>query len=182
MSDSRLRPTLVLPIAGARLRPWQLTDAAALTACANDEGVAQNLRDTFPFPYHMEDARWYLEFVATTNSPDLHLAIEVDGAAGGGISIIFKNDVERRSAEIGYWLGRRYWGRGIMTAAAQALTDYTFAHFDVCRLFAGVFAHNTASARVLEKCGYELEGRLRKSITKKGQTIDSLLYAIVNEQ
>lgn len=180
MSESRLRPTLVLPVAGTRLRPWQLTDVAALTACANDAGVAQNLRDTFPHPYGPEDARWYLELAATTTAPDVHLAIEVDGAASGGISIIFKNDVDRRSAEIGYWLGRRYWSRGIMTAAVQALTDYMFAHFDVCRLYAGVFAYNLASARVLEKCGYELEGRLRKSITKNGQTIDSLLYAKIS--
>ena len=180
MADSRLRPTLVLPVAGTRLRPWQLADATALTACANDEGVAQNLRDTFPYPYRAEDAHWYLEFVATASSPDVHLAIEVDGEAGGGIRVIFKDDVDRRSAEIGYWLGRRYWGRGIMPAAVCALTEYTFANFNVCRLYAGVFAHNAASARVLEKCGYELEGRLRKSITKNGQTIDSLLYAKTN--
>ncbi|WP_324673744.1 GNAT family protein [Hymenobacter sp. GOD-10R] len=182
MSDSRRRPTLILPVAGTRLRPWQLSDASTLTACANDEGVAQNLRDTFPYPYLLEDARWYLEAVATANSPDIHLAIEVEGAAGGGISIIFQHDVDRRSAEIGYWLGRSYWGRGIMTAAVRVLTEYTFASFDVCRLYAGVFAHNAASARVLEKGGYELEGRLRKSITKNGHTIDSLLYAVVNEQ
>ncbi|OUJ70224.1 GNAT family N-acetyltransferase [Hymenobacter crusticola] len=182
MPESRRRPTLVLPVAGVRLRPWQLADAPALVACANDESVAQNLRDTFPHPYLPEDARWYLETVATAHAPDIHLAIEVAGSAGGGISVIFKEDVDRRSAEIGYWLGRPHWGRGIMTAAVEALTKYTFVEFNICRLYAGVFAHNTASARVLEKCGYELEGRLRKSITKNGQTTDSLLYAIVNEQ
>ena len=97
--------------------------------------------------------------------------------ASGGISIVFQEDVERRSAEIGYWLGRRCWGRGIMTAAVQTITEYTFANFDTCRLYASIFARNTASARVLEKSGYELEGRLRQSITKNGQTMDSLLYA-----
>jgi RimJ/RimL family protein N-acetyltransferase len=76
-------------------------------------------------------------------------------------------------------VGERFWGRGITTAAVVALSEYSFAHFDLCRLYAVVFASNAASARVLEKAGYELEARLRKSITKDGQTMDALLYAII---
>ena len=89
--------------------------------------------------------------------------------------------VNRRSAEIGYWLGEPFWGQGIATKAVGALTDYAYAHLDLIRLYATVFEWNPASARVLEKAGYAHEGRLRKSVTKDGKIIDQLLYAIVRE-
>lgn len=179
MSVARPRPTLDLPLRGARLRPWQTTDAPALAQAANDRSIWRNLRDVFPHPYQREDAEWYINFVAQEGAPDLHLCIEVDGTAAGAISILFQQDVSRRSAEIGYWLARPYWGRGIMTSAVQVITTYAFAHFDLCRIYAQVFAPNLASAQVLVKAGYELEGRLRKSVTKDGQTMDALLYANV---
>jgi RimJ/RimL family protein N-acetyltransferase len=87
--------------------------------------------------------------------------------------------VFRRSAEIGYWLGEEYWGRGIVTEALRAVTDYAFATFDLCRLSAGVFEWNPGSMRVLEKAGYELECRSHKSVTKDGQTIDEFIYVSV---
>lgn len=89
--------------------------------------------------------------------------------------------MHRRSAEIGYWLGEPFWGRGIATAAVIAVTGYAFTRHDLVRLHAGVFEWNPASARVLEKAGYSLEGRLRKSVTKNGETIDQLLYATIRE-
>jgi RimJ/RimL family protein N-acetyltransferase len=89
--------------------------------------------------------------------------------------------VDRRSAEIGYWLGEEFWGRGIVTEALIAVTDHAFANHDLCRLFAHVFDWNPASARVLEKAGYAFEGRMRKSVTKEGQTIDQLMYAMIRE-
>ncbi|GAA3937393.1 GNAT family N-acetyltransferase [Hymenobacter algoricola] len=172
-----LRPTLALSVAGARLRPWAVADAASLTTQANDRGVWQNLRDVFPYPYSLADAQGYLRFVSAPDSSDIHLAFEVDGAAVGSISILFQADVHHRSAEIGYWLGRAHWGRGIATAAVQAVSDYAFAYFDICRLYASVCDRNEGSVRVLLKAGYELEGRLRQSITKNGETMDALLFA-----
>ena len=172
-----LRPTLELSGAGGRLRPWAATDAGSLTAQANDRGVWQNLRDVFPYPYSLADAQGYIDFVSAPASPDIHLAFEVEGAAVGSISVLFQSDVHHRSAEIGYWLGQAYWGRGLATAAVRAVSDYAFAHSDICRLYATVCARNTGSARVLEKAGYQLEGRLRQSITKNGETMDALLFA-----
>nr|WP_262908670.1 GNAT family protein [Hymenobacter translucens] len=159
------------------MRPWQPADTPVLAHHANDAGIAENLRDVFPHPYSPADAEWYIGFVSEPDSPDLHLAIEVDGEACGSISVLFQADVYRRSAEIGYWLGRQQWGRGIATAAVQALCSYAFAHFDLVRIYAGVFASNPASKAVLTKAGFELEGRLRNSVTKGGRTMDSLLYA-----
>jgi RimJ/RimL family protein N-acetyltransferase len=103
----------------------------------------------------------------------------VAGEAVGSISLLFKHDVSRRSAEIGYWLGRAHWGRGIATAAVQSLAEYGFTQHDLARVYAVVFAHNDASGRVLEKAGFTLEARLRRAITKDGQTMDGLLYALV---
>ena len=89
----------------------------------------------------------------------------------------------RRSFEIGYWLGRAYWGRGIMTEAVSAVTGWLFdAHPDVVRVWAGVFAWNPASARVLEKAGYTFEARLRKSVFKDGQLGDKLIYARLRDE
>lgn len=181
MNSLLLRPLLYLPGTGACLRPWRATDAASLERHANDRGIWQNLRDTFPHPYAAEDAAYFLSLVAD-NDRDLHLAFEVGGEAVGSIGVHFKSDVRRRSAEIGYWLGRAHWGKGLATQALQLVSDYVFAHFDVCRLYAVVFEPNAASARVLEKSGYVLEGTMRQSILKEGRMLDSLLYAKIKEQ
>jgi len=109
----------------------------------------------------------------------IYFAFIVEGSAVGGIGLVLKDDVFRRSAEIGYWLGEGYWGRGIATEAVRALTEYAFVTFDLCRLHAGVFEWNPASMRVLEKAGYTLEARHRKNVTKDGETIDRLVYALV---
>jgi RimJ/RimL family protein N-acetyltransferase len=174
-----LRPTLELPGLNARLRPWHPTDAAALASHANDADIARYLRDVFPHPYDLADAQFYLGLVTDPASEELTVAIEVDGEAAGSISLLFQRDISRRSAEIGYWLGRRFWGRGLATAAVRALSDYGLAQFDLVRLYATVYAPNLASARVLEKAGYALEGRMRQAVTKHEQVLDALLYARV---
>ena len=112
---------------------------------------------------------------------DTTFAIEVDGEASGGIGLRIQTDVARRSAEIGYWLGEAHWGRGIMTEAVRELTAYGFQHFDLVRIYALVFEWNPTSMRVLEKAGYRFESRRRKAVTKEGQTIDDVVYAIVRE-
>jgi ribosomal-protein-alanine N-acetyltransferase len=90
-------------------------------------------------------------------------------------------DVERVSAEIGYWLGQPYWGRGIMSAAVRGATVYAMQKFALTRIYALPFATNTASARVLEKAGYTLEGRLRRSGIKEDVVMDQLMYAITDQ-
>ncbi|HEX8656553.1 MAG TPA: GNAT family protein [Hymenobacter sp.] len=174
------RPTLVLPVPGARLRPWQSSDATALARHGNDRSIWLNLRDRFPHPYSVADAEEYIAFVTSEEGHrDLHLCVEVDGEAVGTISLLFKQDVSRRSAEVGYWLGRAHWGQGIATAAVCNLVDYGFAHYDLARIYALVFSHNAASGRVLEKASFTFEARLRQAVTKDGQTMDGLLYALV---
>ena len=104
-------------------------------------------------------------------------AIEVNGEAAGGIGIELHTDVERVSAEIGYWLGRCHWNKGIATEALVAVTAESFKRFDITRLYALPFADHIASVRVLEKAGYVREGHLRQSAIKDGQIRDQLLFA-----
>jgi RimJ/RimL family protein N-acetyltransferase len=162
------------------VRSWERRDRDAIVRHANNRNVSINLRDRFPYPYTINDARTWLDIVAGIK-PETNFAIDVAGEAVGGIGFTLQPDVGHRSAEIGYWLGEAFWGRGITTDALRAVTDYAFAKFDICRIFAHVFEWNGASARVLEKAGYTLEGRLRKSVTKNGQTIDQLMYAVIRD-
>jgi len=164
----------------ASVRSWKWSDVEAIVRHANNRNVWINLRDRFPYPYTASDARRWLESVVGFQ-PETNFAIAVGDEAVGGIGFSIQYDVARRSAEIGYWLGEEVWGRGIATDALLAVTDYAFANFDLCRLYANVFAWNPASARVLEKAGYSFEGRLKRSVTKDGQTIDQLMYAIIRD-
>jgi RimJ/RimL family protein N-acetyltransferase len=160
------------------LRAWKPGDEESLVRHANNRAIWRNLRDAFPHPYTLADAKRWIE-IANPTEQITNFAIVVEGAAVGGIGLVLKDDVFRRSAEIGYWLGEDYWGRGIATEAARAVTDYAFATFDLCRIFAGVFEWNPASMRVLEKAGYEFECRMKRSVTKDGETIDEFIFAVI---
>ena len=174
----RVQPTdrVHLVLGGLVLRPWASEDEASLVQHANNHRIWRNVRDRFPHPYTLNDAKLWIK-IAHRDTTMLNLAMEVDQQAVGGLGIVFKDDVYRRSAEIGYWLGETYWNRGLTSRAVEALSTYVFEHFDITRLYAGIFEHNVASARVLEKAGYVFEARLRQSVTKDNQTMDELIYA-----
>ena len=97
--------------------------------------------------------------------------------AAGGVGFQPMTDVNRRTAEIGYWLGASYWGRGIATEAVTLVTDWAFAAHEFLRIFAQPFAGNLASRRVLEKAGYQLEGTMRCSAVKDGEVRDQCMFA-----
>jgi RimJ/RimL family protein N-acetyltransferase len=158
------------------VREWQPTDRRSLLRHADDAAVARNLTSRFPHPYTEADADAWLTH-ATTQGPVTHWAIDVGGDAVGGIGFERGALEHSKSARFGYWLSRAFWGRGIMTAAVRATVAHVFDTFDLERLEAPVFAWNPASMRVLEKCGFEREGVLRRSIFKEGQLIDAVLYA-----
>ncbi len=157
------------------MREWSLEDLQPLVRNANSREIWIHLRDRFPHPYLEEHGRNFLEHI-TTQAPPMVWAIEVDGEAAGGIGLEPQTDVERVSAEIGYWLGQRYWGRGIVTEALVAVTGAAFQRFDLLRIFALPFADNPGSIRVLEKAGYALEGRLPQSTIKDGRVRDQLMF------
>jgi ribosomal-protein-alanine N-acetyltransferase len=160
------------------LREWRWEDKPSLMRNANNIKVARMVKDRFPYPYDETAADNWLQAVVG-DFPQTNFVIVVKDQAVGGIGFESPGDIFKRSAEIGYWLGENYWNQGIMTETVKAVTAYAFQNFDLCRLYAGVFAINSASVRVLEKAGYQFEGRLKKSITKFGRTFDQLLFAKV---
>jgi RimJ/RimL family protein N-acetyltransferase len=166
---------------GARclVRPWRAADIRPLVRCANNPNVSRQLRDRFPNPYTPADARAFIDSVSRMR-PATTFAIEVDNEPVGGIGFSPGSDVERYSAEIGYWLGEQYWGRGIVADALSLVTAYAFRECGMLRLFALPFADNARSIRVLEKAGYQREGILRSSSVKFGKPRDQALYAKVN--
>ena len=158
------------------IRPWRLDDAESLVRHANNRKIWLAVRDLFPHPYTTQDAHEFLQR-AISQPPEMKFCVEIEGGAVGGIGVHPGQDVYRHTATVGYWLGEKFWGRGIMTEVVTAVTDFCFDNFPFRRISAEVFANNPASARVLEKAGFTLEGRLKNHILKDGEVLDSLLYA-----
>lgn len=162
------------------LRPWDLGDAPSLVRHADSYRVWRGVRDRFPHPYTRAEADDWIAF-ARRQEPQTQFAIEVLGEAVGGIGLQLRSDIERCSAEVGYWLGESAWGRGVATVAVRAITRYGFEELGLTRVFAVPFTHNPASTRVLEKAGYVREGVMRRSAIKEGVVHDQVLYAITDQ-
>lgn len=164
------------------LRDWTEADAAALAQLANDRRIWLGLRDAFPHPYGLADARRFIA-LASAMAPRTYFAIVDSGALAGGIGYTLHTDVERVGAEVGYWIAVQSWGRGIATAALRQLTALAFTrHPDLRRLYAVPYTTNAASARVLEKAGYTCEGTLRESAIKDGRVLDQFMYSILRRE
>lgn len=160
------------------IRNWDLTDAQSLTENANNRNVWINLRDTFPHPYIFENAVEWLSFI--TNIEDKTIfAIEHNGKAIGGIGYHPQEDVQRFSAEIGYWIGEEHWNKGIISEVLPEFCDFIFNTTEIIRLYAFVYEWNAASSKVLEKSGFTCEGILKKYAFKDGKFLDAFLYAKV---
>jgi RimJ/RimL family protein N-acetyltransferase len=157
------------------IRQWKTDDANNLVKYANNIHIWNNLRNYFPHPYTMEHANSWIDnsFVA---SPLINFAIDLDGEAIGGIGLIFNTDVYVLSAEIGYWIGEEFWGKGITTEAIRQMVEYSFYYFDIVRIYAEVFENNKASMRTLEKNGFYLEGVRRKSVFKNNAIMDDYIW------
>lgn len=160
-----------------RLRPYRLTDVEALRALADDPLVSRWMPAGFPYPYTRVNAiAWVC--AALAGDPPAHYIIEADGEFAGSVGAMPRGGEKSGCAEFGYWLGRRFWGRGIASDAARMLADYALSEArGLRRLEATVFAPNAASSRVLEKAGFRLEGRLRDGYVQRDGTLcDGLLY------
>ena len=164
-----------------RLREWKLTDIVSLVKHINNEKIWNNVRDELPYPYTMLDADNYIRVVQAQPYVQ-NFAIEVAREAVGGVGIVPLTDVERLSAEVGYWLGEDYWGRGIASEAVALLVDYVFRETGIIRLFASVYEYNPASMKVLEKVGFTRQAILRDAAIKNGRVIDMYYYDLVKRE
>lgn len=159
------------------LRPWRIEDLESLVKFANNYEIAKNMTDKFPYPYSVENGKFFID--SATKTPPFHiLAITIDDQAVGGIGIHPQTDIHSKNAELGYWLAEPFWGQGIITRAIQQMVNYGFKTFDINRIFARPFGSNIASQRVLEKAGFLLEARFEKTLLKNGEFIDELVYAV----
>ena len=162
------------------LRDWKMEDAASVAHYANNEKIASNLRDAFPYPYTVADANCYIiSCIDDSVGRKLCRAIEVDGKAVGSIGIFLGTDVYRKSAELGYWLAEQYWNKGIMTSAVKQICKEAFERFDICRIYAEPFAHNVPSRMVLERAGFVLEGVMKQGVVKHNIVYDYCMYALL---
>src|SRR5215475_3094499 len=167
-------------LAHCAVRSWRPDDLGSLVANADNRKIWLNLRDRFPHPYTRRAGREFIR-LAMSQRPETMFAIAVDDQAVGGIGFTVLTDVERVSAEIGYWLGEPFWGRGIVTEALVAVTQYAIDACRLTRIYALPFASNKGSCRVLEKAGYAVEARLRRSAIKDGRIVDQVQYAFIVE-
>jgi RimJ/RimL family protein N-acetyltransferase len=169
-----------IPGARSLLRPWRADDRASLLAHIDDIEVARNL-SRVPHPYTEADAEAWLRVATADPPPAGTWAIDVEGEAVGTIALERGAGVEERSYEVGYWLARRYWGRGIVSEALAAVTAAAFAEPETIRVFAPVFSWNGASMRVLEKAGYRREAVLVRSGYRDGTVFDRVVFAITRD-
>lgn len=168
-----------LSLKKCELRTLKLEDAESIAANGNNLKIAAKMRDVFPSPYKTETAKAWINMNLLPDNKDWVNAIVVNGKAVGVASILFKTDIYQHCAEVGYWIGEEYWGKGIVSEAVKALVDYTLENTEVIRLYAEVFDNNKASARVVEKAGLIYECTHKKAIIKNGEIMDSHIYTII---
>ena len=159
-----------------KLSPWKDDNIEQLLKIANNKKIADNMRDRFPHPYTREAGIAFIKESKEEN-PTKIFAIEMDGIPIGSIGIFPGMDVYRKSAEIGYWIGEEYQGKGIATIAVKEIINYGFATWDLNRIYAKVFGPNITSQRVLTKVGFKFEAKTEKAVFKNNQLLDELIFA-----
>jgi RimJ/RimL family protein N-acetyltransferase len=162
------------------LRPFALEDAPAVRALAGDRAIASTTLN-IPHPYGEDDARTWIATHARRFAADQEVVLAVtlrdSGEPIGAIGLVIARRHDR--AELGYWVGRKHWGRGYASEAARALLDYGFRELRLNRIEAMHFARNPASGRVMRKIGMQREGTCRQHVKKWGRYEDTEQYAIL---
>ena len=165
------------------LRPFELSDALRVQLLAGDRAVAAATKN-IPHPYEDGVAeKWiglHAERFARSEEVVLAITVKQSGELVGAIGLILKLDQEH--AELGYWIGTPYWGRGYCTEAARAVLSYAFTELHLNRVHAHHFSNNLASGRVMQKIGMRHEGCLRQHVKKWGEFVDEEAYGILSSE
>lgn len=156
-------------------KPHTIEFAKEFAKLKNVPEILNNGYDKTPNPYTEKDA---IEFIEQQigKDPQEHFLIYWNNEVAGEIGITLKDDVFRLNAEIGYFITKPFWGKGLATKAVKKMTEYTFANFDVIRIVAGVFDFNKSSMKVLEKNDYYLESVRKNAVIKNGKIIDDYIW------
>jgi len=161
-----------------RLRTFEKEDQIPMAMLCNNRNIWNNLRDFIPSPYTESDARQFIDY-CLSEDPARTFAISREGIFCGTIGLVLQQDVYRLSAELGYWIGEAFWGKGIATEAVKLITKYGFEELGLIRIHAGVFDFNTASRRVLEKAGFSLESIHKQAVIKNDRICDEYRYCLL---
>jgi RimJ/RimL family protein N-acetyltransferase len=156
------------------LRKFEARDEDLLVSYLNDEELTHFLSTRIPQPYTHVSASWW---VNTGSTIGIVYAIIYNGILVGSISAIPGEFEKQRTAEVGYWVARAYWGQGIASSALEEFTQRVFESTNLIRLYASVFEENLASVRVLSKCGYKLDAVLQSAIYKNGSVFNELHFS-----
>lgn len=160
------------------IRKWELSDARDLAEALSNTKVQDNPRDGLPYPYTEQDGKDYISAMLSADENDTFaFAIVTDGKVIGSIGAFRQGNIHRQTAELGYYIAEKYWGKGFMTEAVKQLCEYVFTHTDIVRIYAEPFAYNIGSCRVLEKAGFQYEGTLRSNAVKNGKLLDMKMYS-----
>ena len=165
-----------------QIRRWKEEDASHLASIISDPRVQEGIRDGIPNPYTEEDALEYIRSVSNADRNQVFsFAITAYGNVIGSISAFRLDNVNKFTAELGYYLAPSQWNKGLMTQAVNQLCSYVFNNSDLRRITAEVFSFNHASCRVLEKCGFHLDGILYDNVYKNGKMCDSVIYGMTKK-
>ncbi len=168
-----------LAVPDHRLRPYQPDDIVRLCALADDPAIWDRLTDLFPRPYDIEAAIRWVGRQRELDPPQNLVVAGPDGLVGGVGVILSPVPNFRHDGELGYWIGRPHWGRGLATAALQAFLPWAAETHGLARFTARTFADNLASRRVLEKCGFVQEGVMRGAVRKGGRQLDMVSHGLL---
>lgn len=166
-----------------KIRKWKLSDAKDLAVALSDLRVHENLRDGIPYPYTEQDGVNYISaMLSSDENKTFAFAVTADDKVIGSITVFRQENIHRLTGEIGYYIAEEYWGKGIMTEIVKQTCKSVFEKSDIVRIYAGVFARNIASCRVLEKVGFCCEGTLRSGAVKNGEVLDVKMYSLLKEE
>ena len=184
-----------------KIREWRIEDKSELAENLNNMNILNNLRDGLPYPYTEADAEDFIRaMLSADKNKTFAFAIMLDGKVIGSIGVFRQENIHFRTAEMGYYIGEKYWGNGYMTEAVNLACNHVFENTDIIRIYAEPFAYNTASCRVLEKAGFVCEGILKSNACrvlekagfvcegilksnayKNGNIVDMKMYALVKQ-
>ena len=156
------------------LREWTLADVDSLAENISNINIWNNVRDGLPYPYTREDAGTYIR--VTMDKPYVQdFAIVADGKAVGGIGFIPLCDVERYSAELGYWLSEDYWNKGIGTRFMKMILEYLVNEKSAKAVILDPHQNNPRAVRMYEKAGFKIIKELPKHELREGIMEDCYL-------
>lgn len=164
------------------IRPWKIEDKIDLSVMLNNKNILENLRDGFPYPYTVDDAETFISsMLMADRTKTFAFAVTSKDRLIGSIGVFRCDNIHSRTAEMGYYIGEQYWGKGFGTSAVRQICKYIFENTDIIRIFAEPFSKNQASCHVLEKAGFHFEGTLHSNAIKNEEILDMNMYALVKK-